>query len=1066
LTQTTINSPGTTTERERFLSALLESAVDYAIISTDLDGLVTSWNAGAERVLGWTETDIRGQPASVFFTLEDRRAGVPQAEMQRALQTGHGSDERWHLRRDGTEFWASGEMLPLKDETGAVQGFLKILRDRTKERLAAEAQRADAEFLRGVLASSADCIKVLDLEGRLTFMTDNGQKMMHVDDFGAIAGCPWPDLWEGEGRKQVEAALAAARAGAVGHFQGEAPTLKGVVKFWDVLVTAIPSRAGVPEKILAVSRDITAGRDAEQKLQRLAALVEQSKDFIGIAGLDGKILFANHAGLELLGAPSLAALQSRRGIELFAPEETQRVEQIIGPAVLQTGHWSGEVSFRNVGTGAAVPMFYSVYQLRGEAGQVTGYGSIARDLREHRADERRRAALADLTERLRDLTDIGEMSYQAAQIVGVAMGASRAGYATFTPDGETAIIERDWTAPGIASIRGRHRMRDFGSFIDELRAGETVIVHDAGADGRTLAEGLQNLDIRALINLPLREQGKLVAAFFVHSPLPRPWSEAEEKFVSDALERARNAIERRRAEERLQALATSLEQQVAARTAERDRIWHVSRDLLVVADPAGTLLSINPAWSQMLGWDYAQIVGNVADWLIHPDDVARTHEELGKIMTGEAGEAFENRFRTKAGDYRDISWTTRAVDGLMYAVGRDVTEQKAREAALQKAEEQLRQSQKMEALGQLTGGIAHDFNNLLTGIIGSLDIVKRRLADNRPGDVTRFMDAASTSAQRAASLTHRLLAFARRQSLDTKASDIVRLVRGMEDLLHRTLGEDVELQAMFGPEIWPALTDDNQLENAILNLAINARDAMPDGGKLTIEVQNTSLDETYAKLNDDVAAGDYVAISVTDTGSGMPPDVVAKAFDPFFTTKPIGEGTGLGLSMIYGFAKQCAGHVRIYSEVGQGTTVKLFLPRAVAAAEGAEDTAAEVPLGRGETVLVVEDDPTVRLLMVDVLDELGYRHVEAPDGATAVPILRSRQRIDLLVTDVGLPNMNGRQLAEIARSARPGLRVLFVTGYAERAAVRHGFLEPGMEMLTKPFALDALAMKVREMIER
>jgi CheY-like chemotaxis protein len=310
------------------------------------------------------------------------------------------------------------------------------------------------------------------------------------------------------------------------------------------------------------------------------------------------------------------------------------------------------------------------------------------------------------------------------------------------------------------------------------------------------------------------------------------------------------------------------------------------------------------------------------------------------------------------------------------------------------------------------------------------------------------------------------LAFARRQSLDTKPSDINRLVGGMEELLRRTIGEHVALQTALADDLWPALTDDNQLENAILNLAINARDAMQDGGKLTIETANAVLDEMYARVNDDVTPGAYVAISVTDTGTGMPASVVAKAFDPFFTTKPIGEGTGLGLSMIYGFVKQCAGHVRIYSEEGAGTTVKIYLPRAVAQAESEADQATEPPLGRGETVLVVEDDPTVRLLMTDVLNELGYRYVEAADGKEAVPILRSRQRIDLLLTDVGLPNMNGRQLAEIARAQRPGLRVLFVTGYAEKAAVRHGFLEPGMEMMTKPFAMDALATKVREMIQR
>jgi PAS domain S-box-containing protein len=1055
-------------EREIFLETLLQSAIDYAILTTDLEGRITSWNAGAEKLLGWTGEEAAGQIGDILFTEADRQAGIPQLEMQSAIETGRGSDERWHLRKDGSIFWANGEILPMRGESDEITGFLKILRDRTEQRLAAEAQRADAEFLHSILASSADCIKVLDLEGRITFMTENGMKAMGIEDFGAVANCPWPSFWEANGKEDVQAAIAAARDGKIGHFRGEAPTFKGERKFWDVQVTAINGQDGRPAKLLAVSRDITFAHNTEREIQRLAALVQQSNDFIGIADLTGKVVFTNQAGLNMLGLPSLEALQAVPAIELFSADEQPRMEQVIWPALQRDGFWAGELLFRDQATGADVPAFYSVYKLRDADGEMSGYGSIARDQREHRREERRRAALADLTERLRDMTDVAEMSYEAARIVGQTLGIGRAGYASMLPGGETAIVERDWTAPGVQSIAGLHQMRDYGSFIDNLRAGETVVVHDVAADERTAhaGEGLRALGVRAIFNMPLLESGRLAALFFLNHGEPRHWTEADGAFIAAVLDRTRNAIERRRAEEQLRELAASLEQQVADRTAERDRIWHVSQDLLGVATIDGVWVSINPAWEHSLGWSYHDIVGRKTDWIMHPDDAARTAAEIARLASGAVTLAFENRFRTKSGDYRDLSWTAVPVEGKLYTVARDITEQKAREAALQKAEEQLRQSQKMEALGQLTGGIAHDFNNLLTGIIGSIDIVKRRLASGRPGDVTRFMDAAATSAQRAAALTHRLLAFARRQSLDTKPSDINRLVQGMEELLHRTLGEHVELQTMLSPELWPALTDDNQLENAILNLAINARDAMPDGGRLTIETANTVLDETYARLNTEVSAGDYVAISVTDTGSGMPPDVVAKAFDPFFTTKPIGEGTGLGLSMIYGFVKQCAGHVRIYSEVGVGTSIKLFLPRAVAAVAGAEDAAQDVPLGRGETVLVVEDDPTVRLLMVDVLDELGYRHLEAADGNAAVPILRSRQRIDLLVTDVGLPNMNGRQLAEIARAARPGLRVLFVTGYAEKAAVRHGFLEPGMEMLTKPFALDALAMKVREMIER
>lgn len=416
---------------------------------------------------------------------------------------------------------------------------------------------------------------------------------------------------------------------------------------------------------------------------------------------------------------------------------------------------------------------------------------------------------------------------------------------------------------------------------------------------------------------------------------------------------------------------------------------------------------------------------------------------------------------------------TREQAGSLEALARQVMAQlelrhaqQAQSVELAQAQDALRQSQKMEAIGQLTGGIAHDFNNLLTGILGSLDIIRRRIASNRPEDVPRFLDGASAAAHRAAALTHRLLAFARRQSLDTKPNDINQIIANMEDLLHRTLGKSVKLQTKLAGDLWPALADANQFENAILNLAINARDAMPDGGQLTIETKNTRLDAEYRRRQADVEVGDYVAISVSDTGTGMPPDVVARACDPFFTTKPIGFGTGLGLSMIYGFARQSHGHLHIDSEVGKGTTVRLYLARSVTKAAAAPDVeGVETPPGRGETILVVEDDATVRLLILSILQELGYYCLEAPDVATAMAFLRTNRRIDLLMTDVGLPNMNGRQLAEFARELRPELKVLFATGYAEAAAARDGPLPPRTDMLIKPFALDALAIKIRAIIE-
>ena len=386
----------------------------------------------------------------------------------------------------------------------------------------------------------------------------------------------------------------------------------------------------------------------------------------------------------------------------------------------------------------------------------------------------------------------------------------------------------------------------------------------------------------------------------------------------------------------------------------------------------------------------------------------------------------------------------------------------------ERAEDALRHAQKMEAVGQLTGGIAHDFDNMLTGIIGSLDLMQRYIAAGRSDDIGRFADAAVASAHRAAALTHRLLAFSRRQSLDRRPLDPNQLVASLEDLFQRTKGAHITLKVQLGHDIWPVNSDASQLENALLNLVINARDAMPDGGELLIETANSYLDGTDITTPEPVKAGDYVMLGVRDNGTGMAPKILAKAFDPFFTTKPIGQGTGLGLSMIYGFAQQSGGHVTLHSEPGQGTCVRLYLPRLhgtslASSLPASLSEAAPVALA-GEAVVVVEDDPAVRMLVVNVLDELGYTAHQAADARTALPLLESDLRVDLLVTDVGLPGMNGRQLAEIARQHRPGLRILFMTGYAEKAAERQGFLEDGMDMVAKPFSIDVLATKIRSMI--
>ncbi|GBU18599.1 MULTISPECIES: ATP-binding protein [Methylobacterium] len=522
--------------------------------------------------------------------------------------------------------------------------------------------------------------------------------------------------------------------------------------------------------------------------------------------------------------------------------------------------------------------------------------------------------------------------------------------------------------------------------------------------------------------------------------------------------------------------------------------WDLPTDRFTVDEGFARSFGLDPALGRE-GIPLAQIVATV-----HPDDREGLAAAIAEVIARGGAYAHQYRVRRADGRYYWIEANGRVDHGpdgtpLSFpGVVLDVEERRAveqerdranaqlraltdtleqrvgeRTAELMNAEEQLRQSQKMEAVGQLTGGLAHDFNNLLAGISGSLELIQTRLSQGRINDIERYMTAAQGAARRAAALTHRLLAFSRRQTLAPKPTNVNALVEGMLDLIQRTVGPSVQVQTVGLAGLWPALVDPSQLENALLNLCINARDAMPEGGRIVIETSNRWIDAQVARRQD-MPEGEYLSLSVSDTGTGMPPEVIAKAFDPFFTTKPLGQGTGLGLSMIYGFAKQSGGQVRIHSTVGEGTTVSVYLPRhqGEAARDEALPRGGLLPVaGAGETVLVVDDEPSVRMLVTDVLGELGYTAVEAADAAGGLRVLQSGARIDLLVTDVGLPGgLNGRQMADAARATRPDLKVLFITGYAENALLTNGQLEPGMAVLTKPFAVDALATRIREMIAR
>jgi PAS domain S-box-containing protein len=609
-----------------------------------------------------------------------------------------------------------------------------------------------------------------------------------------------------------------------------------------------------------------------------------------------------------------------------------------------------------------------------------------------------------------------------------------------------------------------------------------------------------HLPIRSYLAVPViaRNSEVLGGLFFGHHQ-PGIFTERAERLLAGLAAHAAVAMDNARlyetsqrevtarteAEARLQELNRTLEQRAEQRAAElaasvsqleqserrfRILVEGVTDYAIFMLDPHGTIINWNPGAQRIKGYTNQEIIGQ--------------HFSLFYTDTDRANRVPHRALETAAatGKYEAEGWRVRK-DGTQFwanvlincirdskgelvgfaKVTRDLTERRA-------AEDRLQQSQKMEGIGQLTGGVAHDFNNLLTVIMGNLEALQRHLQEDGL-DVNRLRrsaDNAMRGARRAESLTQRLLAFSRQQPLEPKPIDVGRLVTGMSDLLRRTLGEQISVETVLAGGLWRALADPNQLEVAILNLAVNARDAMPDGGKLTIETSNVHLDERYASAQIEVLPGQYVMLAVTDNGVGMPPHVKAKAFDPFYTTKDIGHGTGLGLSQVYGFVKQSRGHVKIYSEVGEGTTVKIYLPRyAAKSADAEEEVISGLTHGKGhETILVVEDDEDVRAYSTDSLRDLGYSVLEASSAGMALQVLENHPEIVVLFTDVGLPaGMNGRQLAEEAKRRRPGLKVLFTTGYARNAIVHDGRLDPGVELLTKPFSQTALSEKLRDIID-
>jgi len=529
--------------------------------------------------------------------------------------------------------------------------------------------------------------------------------------------------------------------------------------------------------------------------------------------------------------------------------------------------------------------------------------------------------------------------------------------------------------------------------------------------------------------------------------------------------------EQKNLQEEMGFLARALEQERSRRSSERDRMWRLSTDIMLMADLHGVIIAVNPAWTGVLARSESDSLGIEFISLVHPDDRPVAQQHLTRLVEQGVTVRMELRYRRHDGVYRWIAWRVMPAQKLVHAIGRDVTDEKEALLALQRSEQALLQAQKLESIGKLTGGVAHDFNNVLQIISGNLQLLKLSVGEHE--QAARRLLSAESAVERGARLSSQLLAFARRQPLKPQVTDLGRLLRSMQELIRRALGEHIIEEVFISENLWHTLVDTNQMENVLLNMAINARDAMadlPGGGRLTFTLGNVTLDGAYASLHADVQPGQYVLLTITDTGHGMTQEVIGQIFEPFFTTKREGEGTGLGLAMAYGFIRQSAGHIEVHSAPGAGTTFKIYLPRSLEQlAELASEPAVVRPgpvRGGVETIMVVEDDVQVRHTVVDMLLGLGYTVLQAEHGEAALALLAQAGPVDLLLTDVVMPGaVPSTDLARLARLARPGLAVLFTSGHAHDVLMQGGRLAPCVELLSKPYGREQLARTVRRVLD-
>jgi len=799
------------------------------------------------------------------------------------------------------------------------------------------------------------------------------------------------------------------------------------------IVDADGSVLGVIAYVVDTTSKVRAERRLDGERGRLQAMFEQAPGFVAqLAGPEHVFQLANAAYQTLVGGRALAGRALREALPETVPQGVvAQLDQVYRSGTAHAAQarelWLAEAD------GNRRQYFLDVvYQpLRDAGGQV--FGIFVQG--------------SDVTERVH-----AERALRAGEARFRTFAHSMPHHVwTATPDGRT-----DWFNDPAFSYSGLSMAQLAG-------IGWTCMVHPddlAGVTRRWATAIAQGTTYEAELRLRARD-----GSWRWHLTRAVPVRDAHGE-VDYWIGTNTDIEEQKTTAERLAQLNADLEQAVARRTAERDRMWRLSKDVMLVAAFDGIVQAASPAFGALLGWAEADIVGRNLLQLVHPDDHAATQAQMASLGQGRYVYKFENRMRRKDGSWCLLSWSAAPDADFIHAIGRDITGDREQAEQIRRTELALQQSQKMETIGKLTGGVAHDFNNLLQIISGNLQLLEM---DGSAADTPRLIGNARLAVEKGAKLASYLLAFGRRQPLEPRVVKLSRVVIGMEDMLRRSLGEEIEIELVISGGLWNTAIDVAQLENALLNLAINARDAMHVGGitsgRLTIEANNAVLDDLYCRAHAEVAPGQYVMLAVTDTGSGMPPDVLAKAFEPFFSTKEEGKGTGLGLSMVYGFVKQSGGHVKIYSEVGQGTTVKIYLPRSLAAEDALAPVEPQQAVGGSETILVAEDDEAVRTTVVEMLTALGYRVLKAADAASALAVVESGVPIDVLFTDVVMPGtLRSPELARMARERLPNLAVLFTSGYTENAIVHAGRLDPGVELLGKPYTRERLARRIRQVL--